>query len=366
MSGNKSGMKGFLCICLCVGLLICSFSMGDYAAVATQMLVNQYNNFENSVNQSPKGAGSDGAKVIVEGYGGGDYANANVNVNASPQDIESLKKQAQELYKNYKKTGDIDEKQMGATSKTLRFGIVEVDNKTETVISLKELLSVKPAYNKITNAEPYILIYHTHSTEGYEMLDLGWYSNQYNSRTSDKAKNMIRVGDELTKTLEEAGFKVIHDRNIYDSSYNGAYSRSRVSVEKYLKQYPSIQITLDVHRDAIHYESGTKCKPTAVINGKKAAQVMIISGCEGDGVENFPSWKKNLVFALGLQSSAEEKYNGLMRPVFFCNRKYNMDVTPCSLLLEFGTDANTLEEAVYSAQLIGDALGEMLNKEMKG
>ena len=106
MSGNKSGMKGFLCICFCVGLLICSFSMGDYAAVATQMLVNQYNNFENSVNQSPKGAGSDGAKVIVEGYGGGDYANANVNVNASPQDIESLKKQAQELYKNYKKTGD--------------------------------------------------------------------------------------------------------------------------------------------------------------------------------------------------------------------------------------------------------------------
>ena len=42
-----------------------------------------------------------------------------------------------------------------------------------------------------------------------------------------------------------------------------------------------------------------------------------------------------------------------------------MDVTPCSLLLEFGTDANTLEEAVYSAQLIGESLVKMLDKEVK-
>ncbi len=368
MSGYRSGLKSFLCICLCVCLLICSFSLGDYAVGVTESMISEYRKLENSVNHTLNGSGSasESESVLIEGYGGGDYANSTVNADATPSDIETLKKQAAALYKNYKKSGDIDEKQMGATSKTIAFGIVEVDNKTDTTVSLKKLLSEKPSYKKITKTEPYILIYHTHSTEGYEMLDLGWYSNQYNSRTSDKAKNMIRVGDELTKTLEEAGFKVIHDRNIYDTSYNGAYSRSRVSVEKYLKQYPSIQITLDVHRDAIHYESGTKCKPTAVVNGKKAAQVMIISGCEGDGVEDFPLWKENLVFALGLQSSAEEKYNGLMRPVFFSNRKYNMDVTPCSLLLEFGTDANTLEEAVYSAQLIGGALGDMLNKEIKG
>jgi stage II sporulation protein P len=41
-----------------------------------------------------------------------------------------------------------------------------------------------------------------------------------------------------------------------------------------------------------------------------------------------------------------------------------MNVTPCSLLLEFGTDANTLEEAVYSARLIGDSLGVLLNKNI--
>ena len=123
-------------------------------------------------------------------------------------------------------------------------------------------------------------------------------------------------------------------------------------------------ITLDVHRDAIHYSDGIKCKPTAEINGKKAAQVMIITGCEGGGVEEFPRWYENLAFSVNLQNTVEESYNGLMRPIFFCNRKYNMNVTPCSVLLEFGTDANTLEEAVYSASLIGESLGKMLNKEL--
>lgn len=366
MSGYRSGLKSFLCVVVCVSLLLGSFSLGDFAVNVTESVFLEYKRLEQymSGSQIPYNIQAE-KEVALVGYGGGDYASYVSQNSNTPTDIESLKKQAEALYKNYKKTGDIDEKQMGATSKTIACGVVEVDNKTDTTISLKDVLSRKPIYKSITKAEPYILIYHTHSTEGYEMLDLGWYSNQYNSRTSDKSKNMIRVGDELTKTLEEAGFKVIHDRNIYDSSYNGAYSRSRVSVEKYLKQYPSIQITLDVHRDAIHYESGTKCKPTAVINGKKAAQVMIISGCEGNGVEDFPLWKENLTFALKLQSTAEEKNNGLMRPVFFSNRKYNMDVTPCSLLLEFGTDANTLEEAVYSAQLIGDALGDMLNKELE-
>ncbi len=365
MNGKNNGIRSILCLVLCGLLLGGSFFGGDYVAMGTQAVFRKYSEIDSinsSLSVNKTSATQKQNDYAIVGYGGGDYAVSTVS--NTPTDIETLKVQAEIAFKNYKKSGNIEEKQMGATSKTVTYGTVKVDNKTSENISLKNLLSQKPAYNTVTKEKPYILIYHTHSTEGYEMLDLGWYSNDYNSRTSDKAKNMVRVGDELTKTLEEAGYNVIHDRNIYDTSYNGAYARSRVSVEKYLEQYPSIAITLDVHRDAIHYESGTKCKPTAVINGKKAAQVMIISGCEGDGVEDFPTWKENLVFALNLQSQVEEKNAGLMRPVFFCNRKYNMDVTPCSLLLEFGTDANTLEEAVYSAELVGEALAEMLDKEL--
>ena len=364
MNDKKFGVKSLLCFVLCVSLIGGSIFIGDYVAAFSQSIFNKYSNLEEEgyiLTINGNFAAPDTDEYSIVGYGGGDYVSATVS--KTPTDIETLKALAENEYKNYKKSGNIDEKQMGATSKTLSYGVVKVDNKTTQNISIKSLLSQKPSYNTITKDKPYILIYHTHSTEGYEMLDLGWYSDDYNSRTTDKSKNMVRVGDELTKVLESAGYGVIHDRNIYDSSYNGAYSRSRVSVEKYLKENPSIVITLDVHRDAIHYESGTKCKPTAVINGKKAAQVMIISGCEGDGVEDFTTWKQNLVFALNLQSEIEESNQGLMRPIFFCNRKYNMDVTPCSLLLEFGTDANTLEEAVYSAQLVGKALVKMLDKQ---
>ncbi len=352
-----------LCFCLVAGALFSDEIIGDAFLKAVQgvtMLKNTALKTEIAVNGNF--SGEINSLFSPQGFGGGEYLEKDIA--ETPADIVELKSEAQKLYSGLSKSGDIKEQQL--ISGNTAYGNVQVNNKTDEEIDIKALLNSKPSYGNITKDEPYILVYHTHTTEGYELLDKGWYSEDYNSRTKDSAKNMVRVGEELVKYLEEAGFKVIHDKSIYDSSYNGAYSRSLVSVEKYLEQYPSIVLTLDVHRDAIHYDSGTKCKPTAVINGKKAAQVMIISGCEGDGVEDFPKWKNNLIFALSLQNAVSERYSGLMRPVFFCNRKYNMNVTPCSLLLEFGTDANTLEEAVYSAALVGESLGRMLNKELKG
>ena len=268
-------------------------------------------------------------------------------------------------YASFKKTGDIEETKLIATSSNKVYGNVAVNNKTETKsVDIKKELSKKASFGEITKEEPYVLIYHTHTTEGYELLDKGWYSDDYNSRTKDTSKTVVRVGDEIAERLEKSGFKVIHDKTIYDASYNGAYGRSLETVEKYLEKYPSIVVTLDVHRDAIHYDSGTKCKPTAEINGKKAAQVMIITGAEEGSIEDYPNWSQNLTFAIALQNKVEENYKGLMRPIFFCQRKYNMHATPCSLLLEMGTDANTLDEAVYSGRLIGDSLAELLEENM--
>ena len=92
---------------------------------------------------------------------------------------------------------------------------------------------------------------------------------------------------------------------------------------------------------------------------------MIIAGCESGDVTNFPNWKDNLAFSCKLQETAEGLYSGLMRPIFFCSRKYNMDMTRYAMLLEMGTDANTLDEAVYSGRLIGNALAKMLDEQLK-
>lgn len=369
MKRKNSFVYKSLCLIICVALVSSVVYGGDYISgklISVVSLLFSVKSDFRSADLSLNNAFNNDSDTAFSpsGFGGGGY-NVVTYKNGTPSDILELMEEAKDEYENLKKTGDIKEQQFTTSATGTSYGAVSVNNRTDESISIKSLLNETPEYKKITKDEPYILVYHTHTTEGYELLDLGWYSNQYNSRTKDSRKNMVRVGEELVKELEKAGYKVIHDKTVYDSSYNGAYGRSLVSVEKYLEKYPSIVLTLDVHRDAIHYDGGTKSKPTAVINGKKAAQVMIISGCEGDGVEDFPNWKDNLTFALHLQNTVEEKYDGLMRPVFFCNRKYNMNVTPCSLLLEFGTDANTLEEAVYSASLIGKSISEMLDKEFE-
>lgn len=280
----------------------------------------------------------------------------------TPDDVKKLMEKAEKLYSGYTVTGEITEETLGANAATVTIGNATFSNRTDEKLDYKLLETQKPEYGKITKEKPYVIIYHTHTTEGYELLDKGWYSDDYVSRSEDVSKTVVRVGDEIAARLEEAGYGVIHDKQIYDKSYNGAYDRSEVTLRKLLKENPSVVITLDVHRDAIHYDDGTKCKPTAVVNGKKAAQVMIITGCEGSGVTGFPEWRKNLSFALALQNEMFSVSETLMRPIFFCHRRYNMDVTPCSLLLEFGTDANTLEEAVYSGSLVGSGLASLLEK----
>ena len=78
---------------------------------------------------------------------------------------------------------------------------------------------------------------------------------------------------------------------------------------------------------------------------------------------DFPDWEYNLRFALNLQKKAEDMYPSLMRPLFFCNRKYNMYKSKCSVLLEIGSDANTIDEAAYSGRLIGDVLAKLIKNQ---
>lgn len=282
----------------------------------------------------------------------------------TPDDIAKLIAAAKEKSGSLSNDGKITEYKYGKSNATDVYENIWVNNKTaEHDIDIAAELK-KEVDLKIENkSDPIVLIYHTHTTEGYQTLDLGWYSNSVVTRSNDPATNMVRVGDEIAEQLEEAGIGVIHDTTIYDTTYSGAYYRSEDQIEKYMEKYPSLQVLLDIHRDAIkNPDTGVMTKPTAEINGKKAAQIMIVSGCEDGGVVGFPDWEYNLRFALNLQKECEDKYPGLVRPLFFCSRQYNMHKSHCSLLIEMGSDANTLDEAAYSGRLLGDALSSMLER----
>lgn len=221
-----------------------------------------------------------------------------------------------------------------------------------------------PPYFTIEDTdEPQVLIMHTHTTESYVPFTGDYYDKTMSFRSTDNSQNMAVVGDRIASELEAAGIGVIHDATQHDyPSYNGAYDRSQKTVEQYLAEYPSIKIVLDVHRDAI--ASGDQViSAETEIDGKKAAQVMIISGCD-DGTMGYPDYMKNLSFAAALQNQLEGDYPTLTRPILFDYRKYNQQLTTGSLLLEIGSHGNTLEQAAYTGELIGKSLGRLLN-EMK-
>lgn len=236
----------------------------------------------------------------------------------------------------------------------------QVNNKSdipnETLLSESRLL---PDFKLSDTDEPQVLIYHTHTTESYEPFVRENMDDSFNYRTTDETKNMIMVGNAIQAELEAAGIGVIHVTTVHDyPSYNGSYGRSRESIVPILEQYPEIKVALDIHRDAISGENFA-AQPYVTIDGKEAAQIMIISGCD-DGTLDMPNYMKNFHFACALQQQFEGTYPGLTRPILFDYRHYNQDLTTGSLLIEVGSHGNTLEQAQYSGQLIGRSLVKTL------
>lgn len=213
---------------------------------------------------------------------------------------------------------------------------------------------------------PQVLVMHTHTTESFEPYERDYFDNAFASRTTDESRNISTVGRIITEKLNAAGIKTLHDTTLHDyPSYNGSYVRSAVTVAAILEQYPSIKVVLDVHRDAIERSSGTvRVAPYAEINGKKAAQVMIISGCD-DGTMNMPNYLQNFRLASLLQQRMESDNPGLTRPILFDYRRYNQNMTTGSLLIEVGGHANSFDQAVYTGELIGDSITAALTTLQK-
>lgn len=206
---------------------------------------------------------------------------------------------------------------------------------------------------------PQILIIHTHATEAYTPDGTDVYTASDQSRTLEEEDNMLRVGDEMERVFTEMGLSVVHDRTLHDyPQYNGAYTRSKTTVEQYLEQYPSIKIVLDVHRDALVGEDGTVYKAVTRIDGVDTAQVMLVIG-HGQNGSN-PHWMENLTLACKLQSSMNTLYPTLARPMAFRASSYNQELSTGSLLVEVGTHGNTLQEALAGARLFARSAGQVL------
>lgn len=236
---------------------------------------------------------------------------------------------------------------------------VAIQNNSGVSVNIAAALQTE----KITAKEhpsPQVLITHTHTTECYLTHDDGVYTAQDETRSHDNRKTVVAVGEAVATALRQAGIGVIHDTVIHDEPYTGAYGSSKAQVQQLLQEYPTIQVVLDIHRDAIYPDGNTRIKPTAIIDGKKAAQVMILVGMKNTKTVPNPYVTNNLALGARLQQEIHRTYEGLARPMLLADARYNQQLNAGSLLIEVGSDANTAEEAIYAGELLGKSLVQVL------
>lgn len=212
----------------------------------------------------------------------------------------------------------------------------------------------------VNSDEPQVLIMHTHACESYLVNSGDYYDEDYTSRTTDSTQNVVAVGQKIAEKLASNGICVVHDGTLHDYPlYNGSYDRAEETISAVLAAYPSIKVVLDVHRDGLEEPDGTRIAAVTEINGRQAAQVMIISAAS-DGYYYVPNYLENFHFACLLQQQMETDWQGITRPVLLEYCQYNQHLTTGSLLIEVGSHGNTLEQALYTGELIGESIAKAL------
>lgn len=204
-----------------------------------------------------------------------------------------------------------------------------------------------------TDQGPQILIYHTHSKEAFA-----------DSVPGDPSQTIVGVGSLLAQILtEEYGYTVLHHTAEYDTVRDEAYAKSLPALEQLLKDNPTIQVIIDLHRD-----SGNRDRNMVVdIGGKKTARFMFFNGISrskktGD-IEYLynPNLADNLAFSFQMQAAADEYYPGLSRKIYIKQYRYNMHLRGRTLLIELGDENNTVEEAKNACYPIAHLLDMVLS-----
>ena len=239
-----------------------------------------------------------------------------------------------------------------AENYNMTYGNVKIRNQSDCEIT--EALC-NPSDLALQNAKT-VLIYHTHTCESYTPSEKYNYTMTGNYRTTDNNYNMVRVGNELKKYLEEKGFTVIHNTTCHDyPAYSGSYDRSFTTIQGVLNENANIGLVIDLHRDAVG--DGTSYGPTVKVNGESVAQLMFVIGTNGGGLEH-PNWMQNLKTAVKIQETGNTMYQGLFRPMIVRNSRYNQHIAQGASIIEVGATGNTLEECLLSMQCLANVLDE--------
>lgn len=236
---------------------------------------------------------------------------------------------------------------------------IAIKNNTKFKIDVAKLLK-EPLNLDMSKKGPKVLIYHTHTSESYVLKESDLGKKDVPSFNSNPKYNVVRVGEELARHLKKYGIETMHNGTVHDNVRDAAYGVAIDTLESYRKSYPSIQVYIDIHRDAVSSDK-PKLRMTKEINGKNCAQIMFVVGA--DGTLPHPNWQENLKFVLRLQHKLNEKYPGLTKPILIVAKRYNQHISNQAILVEVGGDGNLLSECLESTKYLAEVLNDVLNEK---
>lgn len=312
----------------------------------------------------------------------GDYVNAEEVTETEIEDMETyemlLKKEAEdenEVDENGKlieKNQETTEEQPKETSQQAKVDreklndyeyltshYYTIDSTTMTSheeLNAKNLLAKDMKFQKGMDG-PKILIYHTHSQETF-----------VDSVKGDDSTSIVGIGDYLAKLLNEKyKIETIHDRGVYDIidgklDRSQAYELSGAAAEKILKENPTIEVVIDLHRDGVNENTHLVTE----VNGKPTAKIMYFNGlCRtraNGNIQYFsnPYIQDNLAFSLQMKLDADEHYPGFTRNIYLKGYRYNMQLVPKMLLVEAGAQTNTVQEMKNAMEPLAESLARVL------
>jgi len=240
-----------------------------------------------------------------------------------------------------------------------RYFILDASTDIDEELLDLEILMEKDLTLETEKNGPEILIYHTHSQEAF-----------IDSRPGKIEDTIVGVGERLKEILEgQYGFSVIHHQKVYDMvggilDRSKAYELAAPDIEEILAAYPSIEVVIDLHRDGVDGK-----KFVTEFNGKPTAMIMFYNGLSYSAAKGpitylpNPYIADNLAFSFQLQMKAAQYYPGFTRNIYLTSLRYNQHLSSKYLLIESGTQLNTVEEQYNAMEPLADILNQVLRGE---
>ena len=228
----------------------------------------------------------------------------------------------------------------------------------EYLVPYPELLDAERFMEKELTADftvdgPQILIFHTHGSETYA-----------------DGSSVREVGEYLKEVLEqEYGVSVLHDTTLYDTDPQvSAYDKMRTSIQAILDARPSLQVTIDLHRDGV----GGDGRLITQIDGETTAQLMCVTGISAEYNSQTgrmeetsylynPNREANLAFSFRTKMACDALYPGLMRGIYLSTYRYSTYMREKGMLLEVGAQGNLLDECKRAMDDFAPALMQILS-----